>query len=100
MSKIYRFLATLLVVVLVVLGLNASHQGTSSLTLENQKPLVGFTIEKESVNIFALGEQYSYSGEEISQDSSSFINKIKQMFWAVVKYLKKIWTIFRVIFLT
>lgn len=100
MTKVYRFLATLLVVVLVVLGLNASNQGTSSLTLQNQKPLVGFSMEKENINIFALGEQYSYNSEDISQESSNIFNTIKEIFWAFINYLKKIWTIFRVIFLT
>lgn len=100
MTKVYRLLATLLVVVLVVLGLNISNQGTSSLTMENQKPLIGFALEKESINIFALGEQYSYSSEDISQESNNIFHKVQELYEAVIHYLKRIWTLFRLIFLS
>ena len=100
MTRVYRSLMILLVIVLIILGLNTSNQATNSLTKDNEKPLIGFNIERENVNIFALGEQYSYSRQELSQESSGVLHNAKQILKSITDYLKKIWTIFRVIFLT
>jgi len=99
MTKLYRPLLVFIVLILIVLGLNTSNQGTNSLTAESRKPVLGFHIEKQNINIFALGEQYTYSKQEICQESSGAIQDVKTVFNALVNYLKKIWTIFRVLFL-
>ncbi len=100
MTRVYRSIMVLLLIMLVILGLNTSNQATNSLTKESAKPLIGFNVEKENVNIFALGEQYSYSRQELSEESSGFLQQARDILKSIINYLKKIWTIFRVIFLT
>jgi len=100
MTRVYRSIMILLVIMLIILGLNTSNQATNSLTSESEKPLIGFNVEKENINIFALGEQYSYSRQELSRESSGVLNDVQTMLKSIRDYLKKIWTIFRVIFLT
>ena len=87
MSKIYRSLMVLAVITLIIVGLNTSSQGTSSLTAEVKKPVVGLQIENHKINVYALGEQYHLSLHTRLQ------------FNAFINYLKKIWTIFHVLFL-
>jgi len=99
MSKMYRSLMVLAVIILIIMGLNTSSQGTSSLTAEAKKPVVGLQIENQKINIYALGEQYRFSPQEISQASYGVLHNAHLQFNALVSYLKKIWTIFRVLFL-
>lgn len=100
MMRVCRSLMIMLVIVLVILGLNTSNQATNSLARESQKPLIGFNVERENINIFAMGEQYSYSRQELSQESSGALHEAKQILKSINDYFKKVWTIFRVIFLT
>lgn len=100
MTRVYHSLIVLLVVVLIFFGLNISNQAVNSLTQESQKPLIGFKMEEESINIIALGEQYNYSRQELSQENEKIINGYQEILKSVLDYLKKIWTIFRVVFLT
>jgi UDP-N-acetyl-D-mannosaminuronate dehydrogenase len=99
MSKIYRSLMVLAVITLIIVGLNTSSQGTSSLTAEVKKPVVGLQIENHKINVYALGEQYHLSLQEISQESFGLLHNTRLQFNAFINYLKKIWTIFHVLFL-
>lgn len=100
MTKAYRSAMVLLLLVLVVLGINTSYKANSSLTMEGGKPFIGLSVEKDNINVTAMGEKYSVSRQEISQESNQFLTSVKEFFKAVIAYLKKIWNIFRVIFLT
>lgn len=99
MSMIYRSLIVLAVFVLIIMGLNTSSQGISSLTAESRSPVVGVKIENRQLNVFALGEQYSISRQDLSQGSQDVIENSQLQFNALIKYLKKIWTIFEVLFI-
>lgn len=100
MTRVYRPLMIIAVIILIVLALNTSNRATNSLTQVSEKPLIGFNVERDSINIFAMGEQYSYSRQELSQDSSGVLNLAEEVVKSIFDYFKKIWTIFRVIFLT
>lgn len=100
MTRVYRTIMVLLLIMLIILGLNTSNQATNSLLKESEKPLIGFNVGKENINIFAMGEQYSYSRQELSQESSGVLQEAREILKSISDYLKKIWTIFRVIFLT
>jgi hypothetical protein len=89
----------LAVIILIVMGLNTSSQGTSNLTAEANKPVVGLQIENHKINVYAMGEQYRFSPQEISQQCYGVLHNAHLQFNALVSYLKKIWTIFRVLFL-
>lgn len=99
MSMIYRSLIVLTVFVLIIMGLNTSSQGINSLTAESRSPVVGVKIENRQLNVFALGEQYSISRQDLSQGSQDVIENAQLQSNALIKYLKKIWTIFEVLFL-
>ncbi len=100
MTKVYRPIMILLLIMLIILGLNTSNQAVNSLTRENPKPLIGFNIEQDNINIFAMGEQYSYSRQELSEESDGILHEAGEIFNSISDYCKKIWKIFRVIFLT
>jgi hypothetical protein len=99
MSKIINFLLIAGVLVLVVLGLNISSQGTSSFTGEDRKPIVGLQIEKQQIHVLALGQDYSLSRGDISRVSYGVQQEARQQYCICTDYLKKIWTIFHVLFL-
>ena len=99
MNKMYRSLVVLAVIILIIMGLNTSSQGTSSLTAEAKKPVVGLQIENQKINIYAMGEQYRFSPQEISRASYGLFHNAHLQFNALVSYMKQIWTIFRVLFL-
>ncbi len=99
MTRLYRSTLVLVVIILIVLGLNTSNQGTNSLTAEDRKPVIGFKIEKQNINIFALGEQYTYSRQDLIKETSNGLQDAKELLNSFIDYLKKIWTIFRVLFL-
>ena len=84
MTRIYRSIIVLLLIMLVILGLNTSNQATNSLTKESAKPLIGYSIENENINIFALGEQYSYSRQELSEESSGFLQEAREILQSII----------------
>ena len=99
MSKILGSLLIMGLIILVILGLNTSNQGISSLTAEERKPVIGWQIENQQIQVIALGQEYSLSRRDISQASQGLLQDAKQQRCACVDYLKKIWTIFNVLFL-
>lgn len=99
MSKIISSLLIMAVIILVILGLNTSSQGISSLTAEERKPVIGWQIENQQVNVFALGQEYRISSQDISQAGEGAWHDARQQCSIFVNYLKKIWTIFNVLFL-
>jgi hypothetical protein len=99
MSKIFRSLLIIGLLVLVILGLNTSNKGIGSLTAEERKPVIGMQIENQQIQVIALGEEYRLSRREISQAGQGIIQDVRQQGSACVDYFKKIWTIFNVLFL-
>ena len=99
MSKILSSLMVLAVIVLIILGLNTSSQGISSLTAEDKKPVVGLKIENQEINVIALGEQYDISRQDIIRTGNGVLYDAQLQCDSLVHYLKKIWKIFEVLFL-
>jgi hypothetical protein len=99
MSKILSSLLIMGLILLVILGLNTSSKGISSLTAEERKPVIGLQIENQQIHVLALGQEYRLSRREISQAGQVVMQDARQQGSACVDYLKKIWTIFNVLFL-
>jgi len=99
MSKILSSLLIMGLIILVILGLNTSNKGISSLTAEERKPVIGLQIENQQIQVLALGQEYSLSHRDISQASQDVLQDVRHQGCACVDYLKKIWTIFDVLFL-
>lgn len=99
MNKIIIPLLIAVLLALVVSGLNVSGQGISSLTAEKQHPVLGLQMEKQQINIFALGQEYSVSSGEVSRVWQNALQDAAQFYRLSIDYLKKIWTIFYVLFL-
>ena len=77
MRRLYRTLLVLTILVLVILGLNISTQGMNSLTLSNQKPVLGFETDAEEVNIITLGESRSYNKQQVMRNIISTGQRIQ-----------------------
>ena len=99
MSKILSSLMVLAVVTLIILGLNTSSQGISSLTAEDKKPVVGLKIENHKIGVIALGEQYNFSYQDITQAGHGVLREAQLQSDSLAHYMKKIWKIFEVLFL-
>jgi len=99
MSKILSSLLIMGLIILVILGLNTSNKGISSLTAEDRKPVIGLQLENQHIQVLALGQEYSLSRRDIRQASQGVMQVARQQGSAFVDYLKKIWTIFNVLFL-
>lgn len=99
MSRILSSLLIMAVVMLVILGLNISGQGIGSLTAEERKPVIGWQVENQQVSVFAWGEEYRISRQDISRVESVVLQDVRQQCKGFCTYLKKIWTIFNVLFL-
>ena len=65
MTKLYRTLLVLGILILVISGLNTSNQGINSLTLQNRNPVVGLQNQGNTISIFTLGQSHSYGKQEI-----------------------------------
>ena len=99
MSKILSSLMVLTVIILIILGLNTSSQGISSLTAEDKKPVVGLKIENQKIGVIALGEQYNFSRQDIIRAGNGVLHETQVQCDSLTHYLKKIWKIFEVLFL-
>lgn len=99
MSKIFSSLMVLAVIILIILGLNTSSQGISSLTAEDKKPVVGLKIENQKIDVIALGEQHDISRQDIIQAGYGTLHELQLQCESLFHYLKKIWKIFEVLFL-
>ena len=99
MSKIISSLLIMGLIILVILGLNTTSNGISSLTAEERKPVIGLQIENQQIQVLALGQEYSLSRQDISQTSRGLLQDARKQCGACVDYLEKIWTIFNVLFL-
>ncbi|HPF19896.1 MAG TPA: hypothetical protein PLC88_00990 [Syntrophomonas sp.] len=99
MNKIFSSLLIIIVLGLVIAGLNTSSEGISSLTAEQRKPVLGLQIEKQQINIIALGEEYHLTPEGISKTGQTVLRDVRQQYCSCVDYLQKIVTIFDVLFL-
>ncbi|MDD4170972.1 MAG: hypothetical protein PHQ94_01900 [Syntrophomonas sp.] len=77
MLRLYRTSLVLAILVLVILGLNTSTQGMNSLTLNNQKPVLGFETDDDEVNVFTLGESHSYNKQQVVRNINSTVQRVQ-----------------------
>lgn len=99
MTRLYRPVLVLVVIILIIAGLNTSNQGTNSLTAEARKPVFSLKIENKNLSVIALGEQYTYSRQDFIRDSSGAKHEAETLLRSAGSYFKKIWKIFRVLVL-
>ena len=99
MSKILSSLMVLTVIILIILGLNTSSQGISSLTAEDKKPVVGLKLENQKIDVIAMGKQYDISRQDIIRAGNGVLHNAQLQCDSLAHYLKKIWKIFEVLFL-
>lgn len=84
---------------LVIIGLNTSNQGINSLTREERQAVLNLDYNQGDIKVEALGNSYDYSLDKLGTDLQSMGGKTKELFYDIIDYLKKIWTIFDAVFL-
>jgi len=90
MTKVYRFLLVLMLVILIISGLNICNQGMNSLTLENRQPVLALLARDDEVKIFTLGQTHTYSKQEMSTDMAVARQQLEKSRHAVSNYLQRI----------
>ena len=95
----YQFSLVLVVIALVVVGLNISNQGINSLTRASRGPIVGCKVEDQLINVFALGEKYSYAKEDLWHKLSWAGEQVVVFMHSVKDYLVRIWIVSRALIL-
>lgn len=98
MTKLYRFLLVLILLVLVGAGLNISNHGIHCLTNEDRADIINAHIDEDYLVVTLLGENYEYSGQSVLAGANTANRIIKDFVKDTWKYLCKIWRIFRVLF--
>ena len=89
MTKVYRFLLVLTLVILIISGLNICNQGMNSLTLEDRKPVLALLARNDEVKIFTLGQTHTYSKQELSTDMAMARQQLEKSRLAVNNYLRR-----------
>lgn len=99
MGKVSRTLLVLVLIILVVLGLNASNQGINQLTMENRQSVIGLNLKTETPSMLIMGETYDLQGDKIIDCVSPWWQKGKDILIRCQEYFSKIWRIFKAVFL-
>lgn len=97
MTRLLRPVLILVVIILIIAGLNTSNQGNNALTAETRQSVFSIKIVDKNLEVVALGEKYSYSDRELVEANQLVRNETQNLLHSVSDYLKKIWTIFRVL---
>lgn len=100
MGKISRTFLVLVLIMLVVLGLNASNKGINQLTMENREAVIGLNVETENPGMFIMGEKYDLQKDKIIDSVSPWWQKGKNILVQCREYFSKIWMIFKAVFLS
>lgn len=81
-------LATLLV--LTVMGLNASNQGINNLTGENRNPIVAVSGDRSTVNLYWLGADYPLELDRLPLSVQSLLRQGEPLVRSVEAYLARV----------
>jgi hypothetical protein len=97
MSGRKTFLLVVLLLITFVLGLNTSSKGISSLTMEEQGPVVGLTHDNNKIVLTVMGKSYDVEYEKLTP--GAFLQQTKRLTGDAARYVQKIWRIFYAVFL-
>lgn len=78
MIRIYQWGLLLGLIVLVIMGLNTSMQGLNSLTLNNEKPVLGWQATDTHIDIYTWGESHSYKKQEIAENICNMEEQVSE----------------------
>ena len=93
MTRSYRYLLVLALLILVILGLNTSNQGINSLTMEARKPVIGLQTEGDKVSIFTLGESHVVTRQGVVTAMASVKGQVQNYAQTGSNYLKRTFVI-------
>jgi hypothetical protein len=99
MSGVKAFGLVLLLLVALVLGLNTSSRGISSLTLDSSGPVLGVDYDHtdQKITVTAIGTRHDFIYSRLF--AVPFLERISDAVVYVKDYILKIWRIFYAVFL-
>lgn len=100
MIHLYRLSMVLALIILVILGLNASNQGIYSLTTQEWGPVFSLDVDDNTITVVTMGTSYDYNTGEMKERIDTGWEKFIQIVQRIYDYLLWIWQIFKVIFLS
>lgn len=96
MNRLGQVLLIGLIVTLTICGLNVSNEAINQLTASQRPPVIGLQVESSQLEFHIAGEQYAVEGDKLDRAES-----VIQTAWEkTINYLHRIWTIFKVVFLS
>ncbi|HEX3012251.1 MAG TPA: hypothetical protein VHQ70_09515 [Syntrophomonadaceae bacterium] len=93
------FCLVLLLLLVLIMGLNTSNRGISSLTLENRGPVLGVDYDRsnQQITAFVMGTRHDFKYNDLF--SVSISEQISNAALYMKNYILKIWRIFYAVFL-
>jgi len=96
MSRFGQVLLIGLILTLTICGLNISNEAINQLTASQRPPVIGLRADESKVEFHVAGQQYTVAGDKLQRAEAV----VKTAYEKTVNHLERIWSIFKVLFLT
>lgn len=81
-----RIIMVMLVIILVILGLNVSNRGISTLTMEKRGAVLALGFDKDNIGLQVLGKNYQYPRDRLTQLNNQLKRQVYQLYYQVKRY--------------